>query len=309
MNTWYVKDMSKLTGVSVQTLHHYDHIGLLKPSARSTSGYRLYAQADLFRLQQIIALKCFGFGLAQIQNLLAHEPNVHEHLLSQVTFLEKKAQSLLATSEQIKAVLKDVKQHKSMPWETIITLMEVYRMTEQLEDTWVKDIFSADELKEYSALKADLKSQDKAAFEASWQTILGAIRDHLDHDPTSPAGIAVGEQCMTWVNQIYGKKHAHLRTKKFEQGFGEGLGLEEVGLTPPMVQWMGQAMDAYWRQRILHLLSQVGQTPETRLKAQWQDLLEDMYGYDTERQDALYDTALKDAEISEEAKTWLRSIR
>jgi DNA-binding transcriptional MerR regulator len=55
MTQWYVKDLSNLTGVSKQTLHHYDQIGLLKPSLRLTNGYRLYSEADLLKLQQIIA--------------------------------------------------------------------------------------------------------------------------------------------------------------------------------------------------------------------------------------------------------------
>jgi DNA-binding transcriptional MerR regulator len=47
MAKWYVKDLSKLTGLSVQTLHHYDRIGLLKPSVRLSNSYRLYSEADL----------------------------------------------------------------------------------------------------------------------------------------------------------------------------------------------------------------------------------------------------------------------
>lgn len=57
MTQWFVKDLSKLTGVSVQTLHHYDRIGLLKPSLRQSNGYRIYSEKDLLKLQQIIALK------------------------------------------------------------------------------------------------------------------------------------------------------------------------------------------------------------------------------------------------------------
>ncbi len=73
MAKWYVKDLSKLTGVSVQTLHHQDKINLLKPSLRLSNGYRIYSEEDLLRLQQIVALKFFGFELTSIseQNLKA----------------------------------------------------------------------------------------------------------------------------------------------------------------------------------------------------------------------------------------------
>ena len=59
MKGWYIKAFADLTGVSVRTLHHYDKIGLLKPSIRQANGYRLYSEADLLKQQQIIALKFF----------------------------------------------------------------------------------------------------------------------------------------------------------------------------------------------------------------------------------------------------------
>jgi DNA-binding transcriptional MerR regulator len=76
MTQWYVKELSQLTQVSVQTLHHYDRMGLLMPSVRLPNGYRLYSEKDLLKLQQILALKFFGFELAQIKTLLATEVNV-----------------------------------------------------------------------------------------------------------------------------------------------------------------------------------------------------------------------------------------
>lgn len=89
MAQWYVKDLSKLTGVSVQTLHHYDRIGLLNPSVRLANNYRLYSEKDLLKLQQIIALKYFGFGLAQIKTLLAGNVGLTDHFAVQAQFLEE----------------------------------------------------------------------------------------------------------------------------------------------------------------------------------------------------------------------------
>ena len=77
MVQWYVKELSKLTGVSRRTLHHYDTFGLLKPSVRLDNAYRLYSEGDLLKLQQIIALKFFGFGLAQIKTLLAGDAQIN----------------------------------------------------------------------------------------------------------------------------------------------------------------------------------------------------------------------------------------
>jgi hypothetical protein len=71
------------------------------------------------------------------------------------------------------------------------------------------------------------------------------IKRNLGKDPESTIGIAIGKKCMDWINGVYGKKYAHLRTKKFEKGFVEGNGLGEVGLTPEIVSWMDKAKDAY----------------------------------------------------------------
>jgi predicted transcriptional regulator len=49
-----VGELARLAGVSVRTLHHYDHIGLLVPSERTAAGYRQYSAADVARLHRIL---------------------------------------------------------------------------------------------------------------------------------------------------------------------------------------------------------------------------------------------------------------
>ena len=59
-------EFADLAGVTVRTLHHYDRLGLLKPH-RNGSGYRLYRESDLERLEQIVALKFLGLPLKDIR--------------------------------------------------------------------------------------------------------------------------------------------------------------------------------------------------------------------------------------------------
>lgn len=313
MAQWYVKDLSKLTGVSVQTLHHYDRIDLLKPSVRLSNGYRIYTEADLLRLQQIIALKFLGFELSQIKALLACDAEALQLFSAQATLLTQKAQHLLDASQALNEIMAEVAEDKSIPWETTIKLIEVYRMKEKLEHTWVKEIFSPEELKQYvefeTALKTNVTSEEKTSFEMRWANLVTEIARHLDQDPNSAAGIAIGKQCMDWVNGVYGKEHANLRTKKFEEGFVKGKGLEEVGLTPEIVAWMDKAMDAYWLDRIYGILNQVGtDVSDDMLVQRWQDLLDDMFGHEQSRKQEIYDRVYKDDAISAQAKAWLKSL-
>ncbi|MEW1654523.1 MerR family transcriptional regulator [Streptomyces sp. NPDC093707] len=66
-----VGQVSAFAGVTIRTLHHYDKTGLLRPSERSPAGYRLYSDADLARLQQILFYRELGFPLDEIATILA----------------------------------------------------------------------------------------------------------------------------------------------------------------------------------------------------------------------------------------------
>lgn len=65
-----VKQVSDLAGVTPRTLHHYDQIGLLKPSQVAANGYRYYDEQALLRLQQILFYRELGLELAQIKSVL-----------------------------------------------------------------------------------------------------------------------------------------------------------------------------------------------------------------------------------------------
>ncbi len=67
-----VKEVSQLTGVSVRTLHHYDAIGLLRPSKVTDAGYRLYDDAAIGRLQSILLFRELQFPLKEIKQMLDH---------------------------------------------------------------------------------------------------------------------------------------------------------------------------------------------------------------------------------------------
>lgn len=94
--TLRVGELARLSGVTVRTLHHYDETGLLSPSARSPSGYRLYDEDDVARLQQILYYREFGFSLEDIATLLddpaadvgSHLRRQHELLTDRIARLQ-----------------------------------------------------------------------------------------------------------------------------------------------------------------------------------------------------------------------------
>lgn len=70
MQRYRVKEVARLSGVSVRTLHHYHEIGLLEPAVIGENRYRYYGDAELLRLQQILFYRAFGLPLSQIAAIL-----------------------------------------------------------------------------------------------------------------------------------------------------------------------------------------------------------------------------------------------
>lgn len=90
-----VNDVSKLTGVSVRTLQYYDRIGLLKPDGYTESGYRLYDDTALERLQQILLFKELEFSLKEISRVIdAPDFDRNKALEQQIELLTMKKEHL-----------------------------------------------------------------------------------------------------------------------------------------------------------------------------------------------------------------------
>lgn len=111
MKQYSVKKLAKLAGVSVRTLHHYDQIGLLKPTIRTPAGYRLYGESELLRLQQILFYKELDFELKAIGQLLnSPDFDLIEALEGQKRLLlsrRKRTDQLVATLEKTMFHLKN----------------------------------------------------------------------------------------------------------------------------------------------------------------------------------------------------------
>lgn len=79
--TYTVKALAELAGITVRTLHHYDRIGLFRPSRVSEAGYRLYSDADLDHLQQVLFFRELGLGLTEIKEIVARPGFDRRHAL------------------------------------------------------------------------------------------------------------------------------------------------------------------------------------------------------------------------------------
>lgn len=102
-----VKEVSDLCGVSVRTLHYYDQIGLLSPAAVTDAGYRLYGEAELLRLSQILLYRELEFSLADIREMLSSPAFDESRALDQqIELLKLKKEHLETLLEKAKEMRK-----------------------------------------------------------------------------------------------------------------------------------------------------------------------------------------------------------
>jgi DNA-binding transcriptional MerR regulator len=106
MDAKTVGAVATLTGVSVRTLHHYDHIGLVLPSVRTPAGYRGYTDADIERLHLVLVYRSFGLALDEIRTLLDDaDADVVAHLQRQHALLTEQAERLQDTIKAVEELM------------------------------------------------------------------------------------------------------------------------------------------------------------------------------------------------------------
>lgn len=205
-----VQEIAKQAHVSVRTLHHYDAIGLLKPTEITDAGYRLYDDAALERLYLILLFRELEFPLKEIQGILdAPDFDRNRILEQQVQMLKAKAnhlQTLIHLANGIK--LTGVRNLKFKNWDP----KKIDEYGAQAETLYGK----TDAWQEYKQkVNNRSKAQEQALGEGIMElfTKLGAMKEL---SPDSP-------EVQAWVKELqnYITEHFYTCTPQILQGLGE----------------------------------------------------------------------------------------
>lgn len=154
-----VNEVSKITGVSVRTLHHYDAIGLLKPTKVTEAGYRMYDDTAISRLQSILLFRELQFPLKEIKSIL-DSPNFDptEALTQQIELLElqyKRIGELISFAREIKDKGVNTMNFK------IFDKSEIEQYKAEAKAKW-GDTQAYKEYEQKSATQSDLKCDEIA---------------------------------------------------------------------------------------------------------------------------------------------------
>jgi DNA-binding transcriptional MerR regulator len=175
-----VGELARRTGLTVRTLHHYDEIGLLRPSLHTDSGHRLYTAGDVARLQQVLSLRQLGFSLEEIRECLQRTTFsplevIDRHrarLREQIALQQQLAARLEVIAEQLRTA-------GEVSAEEFLQTIEVMTMMEKL--------YTTEQMKQFQEVAKQVGPDEIRAIEEAWTGLLAEVRANHGLDPACTA--------------------------------------------------------------------------------------------------------------------------
>ncbi len=194
MDGYTVGALARLGRVSVRTLHHYDDVGLLRPSARTAAGYRVYDDADLDRLRQILVYRTLGFALDDIARMLADPgATTDDHLRRQHRLLREQ---ITRDTELVAAIEKEMEARQMgislTPEERFEVFGDDYRedWQDEAHQRWGETDAWQTSQRRAAAYTTEDWLRIRAEAEAIAQGFADALRDGVPADDARPIALA-----------------------------------------------------------------------------------------------------------------------
>lgn len=179
-----IKEVAEMAGVSVRTLHHYDHIDLLKPAMITEAGYRLYTDENLERLQQILFFKELGFTLQQIKDIIDRPDFDRKQALNQQReWLVKKKKRLEIMIETVERTIQSLEGERKMEGKELFTgfNMEEIKAHQKKYADETKQKYGKEMVEKVERKTNGYNEQDWANIMSQWEDIYKRIISRMDN--------------------------------------------------------------------------------------------------------------------------------
>jgi len=186
-----VHEFAELAGVTVKTLHHYDRVGLLRPR-RTSSGYRVYTQTDLVRLEQILALKTIGFSLNDVRGLLDRQTLPLPTIFCQQREVLEEKRRLLDRAIRALTDAEHAAADDAAP--TTVILQNVIRVMNMQDIEMMRKYYSDEAWAQWQHYYDEWPSR-------AWQDLYRDIGAAIDSDPATPRAQALADRWQALTKQ------------------------------------------------------------------------------------------------------------
>jgi DNA-binding transcriptional MerR regulator len=240
-----VGELARRTGLTVRTLHHYDEIGILKPSLHTAAGHRLYTATDVARLQQVLSLRQLGFSLEQVRDCL-DRPGFSplEVIRLHVARLREQIQLQRKLCDGLEAIASWFQSAGEVSTEMFFQAIEVMTMIEKYYTPEQMEYFRK---RSEEAVAAGQDIQDIARQgQADWAELMAqyTAEMHKGTDPADPRVQALEKRRQALVNVVTGGDPAieqNLKQLWMEQG--DKLSAQ-FGYDPKVMEYLHKVAEA-----------------------------------------------------------------
>lgn len=194
-SAWKIGELAKQTGITVRTLHHYHHIGLLSPSKFTESGHRLYTKEDISRLQQIMSLKQLGFALEEIKAII-EKPDYDpvEVIKAQLERVKNQIQMQQELYGELELIYKMLHSKEEISADKFIKLIEVIQMN-------VQNYFTQDQMEKMKKIQDGISAEERNKMEKEWTNFINKLQKNFDNN-TPVDHPEVAELARFWNSMI-----------------------------------------------------------------------------------------------------------
>lgn len=222
-----VKEIAELTHISARTLHYYDEIGLLEPTAKSEAGYRLYDDKALETLQQILFFREFDIPLKEIKALM------NSPVFDRNQILQMQRKMLVAKKERMErliASIDDILRGENRMDFSVFTKQEteemfqtmVERMPEQIKDMAVSEFGSIEEWrKHYLEVMSSEKMQENYAKVIEWYGSKDAFLEAAGHPVSREVAESFGKRVDSILRKLLERKELPRDSFEFKEPVAE----------------------------------------------------------------------------------------
>lgn len=198
---YYTQEFARLAGVTVRALHHYDQLGLLKPKQRSHTGYRLYANRDFARLEQIVVLKFLGMPLKQIRSLLAAESRLGDALRRQKVVLAEKRRQIDKAIQAITNAQRSFEPNGDQDWQLLRFIIQEIEMQNSMD--WTKKYYSTEAQAKVEERKKFWSPELQERVSREWAQLFADIEAAIAAGE-APAGASAQALAARWRKLLEG---------------------------------------------------------------------------------------------------------
>lgn len=211
-----IQSLASLAGITTRTLRYYDSIKLLAPAYVNESGYRIYQEAQVDALQQILFYREMGLELAQIKQIVS-EPS-----FNRLAALKNHLENLHTRQIQLRLLIENV--NKSIKKEEGIIAMtdkekfegfkqQKVKENEESYGTEIREKYGDETVEKSNAKMIGLSKEEYDAMQKTGDTILSLLEDavHKNEDPSGVAGQKIAKLHKKWLGYTWStySKDAH----------------------------------------------------------------------------------------------------